>query len=147
MALLPVNNFIKMCNGHLALNLSWNDDLKDEPFYAAAHASSRLEQRFGVNRNKNNSFGPKALADSQLRDLLTSTLISEGKVKSQSNAKGYVSTEERTMAATSYMSTPQPVLRTTMLEADSLVREFLAVLRSARSRSTPLAARFLHLVS
>lgn len=93
MAALTLHNYQKMCNAYLVLLLEWGVDYPNDPFYAPAHGSLRLETRFSIRRGQCESFGCLDLANHQLRDLAVSSLVAKGELKYQSNAKGYVSFE------------------------------------------------------
>ena len=128
MATLTLHNYQKMCNAYLAMLLEWQTDYPNDPFYAPAHGSLRLETRFSIRRGQCDSFGLLDLANHQLRDLAVSSLVANGDLKHQSANKGYVSFEERDMAPTSYRFTPKPVLRAVMVESDEIARSILRLL-------------------
>jgi hypothetical protein len=128
MATLTLHNYQKMCNGYLGLLLEWSHDYPNDPFYAPAHGSIRLETRFSIRRGQCESFGLLDLVNHQLRDLAVSCLAANGDIKHQKNNKGYVSCEERDMAPTAYSFTPKPLLKSVMVDADATARSFLRVL-------------------
>lgn len=128
MATITLHNYQKMCNAYLAMLLEWQTDYPNDPYYAPAHGSLRLETRFSIRRGQCESFGLLDLANHQLRDLAVSSLVANGDLKYQTNNKGYVSNEERDMAPTSYRFTPKPVLRAVMVECDDTARSILRLL-------------------
>ena len=128
MAALTLHNYQKMCNAFLGLILEWPNDYPNDPFYAPAHGSLRIETSFSIRRGQCDSFGLLDLANHQLRDLAVSALVARGDLKYQSSNKGYVSFEERTMAATSFCFTPKPVLKGVIMEADSTARDIMRLL-------------------
>ena len=128
MAALTLHNYQKMCNAYLAMLLEWQTDYPNDPYYAPAHGSLRLETRFSIRRGQCESFGLLDLANHQLRDLAVSSLVANGDLKYQTNNKGYVSHEERDMAPTSYRFTPKLVLRAVMVECDDTARSILRLL-------------------